>query len=104
MSEDPSVAPTSNQGPGTVEPSSDKETSERKSRGQDPDKDRDSGNSIGAPQHRWLTFLFWVFALTLSAFVAFSNHWLADMILALLPIGLIVGFSAFGLVMLLRKR
>lgn len=55
-------------------------------------------------RHPLLTFLFWVVALGFSAAVVFSNHWLADMALALLPIGLIGIFIVVGIVMLLRKR
>lgn len=50
------------------------------------------------------TLLFWVGALTFGTAVAVSNHDLADMALALLPIVLIAAFAVFGVATWLRKR
>lgn len=80
----------------------DEGTAEGKSEEKGPVQDDTSREDAGR-RRPLLTFLFWLVALGFSAAVAFSNHWLADMALALLPIGLIGIFIAVGIVMLLRK-
>jgi len=76
------------------------------SEGTEENKSADHDKVPGAARRKSVlpTILFWVVALGFSSAVAFSNHWLADMALALLPIVLIAAFIVFGIVQWLRRR
>lgn len=98
-----SDAATSNQGGRPSPPPSDEKTPGRAFGGTGPGQSTDRRDANG-PRRRWLTLLVWTSTLAFSGAVAFSHHWLADLILALLPLALMLVLSVFGVVTLLRGR
>lgn len=63
----------------------------------------DASDGANERSHPLLAVLFWVVSISFSAFVAFSNHWLADTLLALAPFAAVVLLIVWGIIMLRKK-